>query len=165
MRIAVSNSSPLINLSIINRFHLLYSFDVIHIPPAVWNEVVVDGEGLPGCNEVRNGVCQGKIVVTPLSNPNTFNRFRRVLHIGEAEAITLGIEICPNVIILDEHAARNEATQLGLPVVGVIGILTEAKKSGLILSIKDELDNLRTAAGFRIHPSLYSYILKQMDED
>ncbi|PKL60283.1 MAG: hypothetical protein CVV33_03500 [Methanomicrobiales archaeon HGW-Methanomicrobiales-4] len=80
MRIAVSNSSPLINLSIIKRFNLLYSFDIIYIPPAVWNEVVINGEGLPGCNEVKNGVNQGKIIVTPLSNPISVNRFRRVLH-------------------------------------------------------------------------------------
>jgi len=165
MRIAVSNSSPLINLSIINRFHLLYSFDSIHIPPAVWNEVVVSGEGLPGCDEVRNGVKRGKIIVTPLSDPESVEKFRRVLHLGEAEAIILGIQIRPNVIILDEHAARDEAVHLGLDVVGVIGILANAKKMGLILSLKEELDNLRSAAGFRIHPSLYSYILKQIGEE
>ena len=80
------------------------------------------------------------------------------------EAITLGIEIRPTVIILDEHAARDEAIHLGLHVVGVIGILAEAKNNGLVLSIKDELDNLRSEAGFRIHPTLYSYILNQMGE-
>jgi len=164
MRIAVSNSSPLINLSIINRFHLLYSFDIIHIPPAVWNEVVVHGEGLPGCDEVRDGVTQGKIIVSPLSNPDSIKRFRQTLHLGEAEAITLGVEIRPDVIILDEHAARDEAIHLGLHVVGVIGILAEAKKTGQILSLKDELDNLRTDGGFRIHPALYAYILNQMGE-
>jgi len=51
----VSNASPLINLSRIGKIDLLHSlFGNIMIPVAVWNEVVVEGEGLPGAANVKS---------------------------------------------------------------------------------------------------------------
>ena len=52
--VVISNSSPLINLSIIGRLNLLErKFSEIIIPEAVWREVVVDGVGKPGTKEVE----------------------------------------------------------------------------------------------------------------
>ena len=45
----VSNSSPLINLAIIEQFHLLESlFSTILVPDAVWQECVIDGKRKSG---------------------------------------------------------------------------------------------------------------------
>ena len=76
---------------------------------------------------------------------NTFNN-----------AYTRGFYIRPNIVLLDEHATREEAIHLGLHGVGVIGILAEAKINGKIVSIKDELDNLRPEAGYQSGQSLNS---------
>ncbi len=47
--IAVSNSSPLIHLSNINKFSLLnYFYEEVFIPKAVYDEVVVRGKRRPG---------------------------------------------------------------------------------------------------------------------
>jgi len=53
--IVVSNASPLIALSIINSLDLLYRlYGTIHIPEAVFYEVVIRGAGRPGATAVAN---------------------------------------------------------------------------------------------------------------
>lgn len=50
----VSNASPLINLARIGRLDLLPRiFGYLFIPEAVWQEVVVEGQGQPGAEEIR----------------------------------------------------------------------------------------------------------------
>lgn len=54
-RVAISDSSPLILYAAIGRFHLLNAvFDEILIPPAVWDEVVNEGDGRPGSYEAQS---------------------------------------------------------------------------------------------------------------
>jgi len=52
MPLAVSNSSPLIHLSMVGRISLLRRFSSIYIPPAVWQEVVEQGGSRPGTAEI-----------------------------------------------------------------------------------------------------------------
>ncbi|MCZ7667717.1 MAG: hypothetical protein M5U34_11115 [Chloroflexi bacterium] len=50
----VSNASPLINLARIGQLDLLPGiFGCLFIPEAVWQEVVVEGQGQPGAEEIR----------------------------------------------------------------------------------------------------------------
>jgi uncharacterized protein len=50
----VSNASPLINLARISQLDLLRElYGELIIPEAVWQEVVVDGTGQPGADEIR----------------------------------------------------------------------------------------------------------------
>ncbi|MEH1951015.1 MAG: hypothetical protein V7K77_29280 [Nostoc sp.] len=47
--VIVADSSPLISLSIIEQLEILPQlYQRILIPPAVWDEVTVQGAGLPG---------------------------------------------------------------------------------------------------------------------
>lgn len=56
MRI-VSNASPLINLARIGKLDLLRElYGKLLIPEAAWREVVVDGAGQPGADEVEGAV-------------------------------------------------------------------------------------------------------------
>ena len=60
MRI-VSNASPLINLARIGKLDLLRElYGEILLPEAVWHEVVVDGAGQPGANEVEAAAWIGR---------------------------------------------------------------------------------------------------------
>ena len=55
--IVVCNSSPLIALAKIERFDLLKSlFGRIYIPEAVWEEVVLKGQGKPGVEEMEEAI-------------------------------------------------------------------------------------------------------------
>ena len=49
----VSNSSPLLNLAVIERLELLRDFyETVHIPDVVWNELVKKGKGKPGSKAI-----------------------------------------------------------------------------------------------------------------
>ncbi len=51
---AVSNSSPIMNLAAIARLDLIkYKFGDVIIPDAVWREVVIDGKGKRGAEDVE----------------------------------------------------------------------------------------------------------------
>ncbi len=53
--IVVSNASPLVGLASIRQLDLLRQlYSEVHIPEAVWQEVVVDGAGQPGSTEIEN---------------------------------------------------------------------------------------------------------------
>jgi predicted nucleic acid-binding protein len=53
--IVVSNSSPLIGLARVNQLHLLQQlYSELHLPAAVWNEVVIQGTNQPGATTVQN---------------------------------------------------------------------------------------------------------------
>lgn len=53
---------------------------------------------------------------------------------------------------------------MGIPVIGLIGILIVAKKMTLIDAVKPVLDELIEKAGFRVSDKFYTYILKQIGE-
>ncbi|MCW3131851.1 MAG: hypothetical protein N2V73_03935 [Candidatus Methanospirare jalkutatii] len=61
---AVSDASILIHLSAIGRFYLLMDlFQEIVIPEEVYEEVVVEGWGLPGSLETAEAIRSGFIAV------------------------------------------------------------------------------------------------------
>jgi hypothetical protein len=50
----VSDASPLINLARIGKLELLRQlYGELVIPEAVWCEVVIEGEGQPGADEIK----------------------------------------------------------------------------------------------------------------
>jgi predicted nucleic acid-binding protein len=60
---AVSDSSPLIHLAKIEVLELISRlYSRILIPPAVWREVVEEGDGRPGAVEMQRAVAAGWMV-------------------------------------------------------------------------------------------------------
>jgi predicted nucleic acid-binding protein len=65
----ISNSSPLISLSAIQRLDLLRDFfGTVVVPPAVWREVVEEGQGRAGAAEVETASSEGWVRVETFSN-------------------------------------------------------------------------------------------------
>jgi len=64
---------------------------------------------------------------------------------------------------LDDLQARRLAEGLELTVVGILGILLRAKRSGLIAAVRPLVDAL-TAQGFRLDSELYQDILSLAGE-
>jgi hypothetical protein len=66
---------------------------------------------------------------------------------------------------LDEREGRHAAQRLGLRILGVVGILIEAKANHAIPVIRRYLDALRQQAGFYLSDSLYDYALSLAGEN
>ncbi|MDI6886483.1 MAG: DUF3368 domain-containing protein [archaeon] len=163
---AISDSSTLIHLVGIGRLELLKEFyGKILITPAVWKEVVEEGKERPGAAEVIEAQKSGWIEVIAPSNESVVRLLERELHKGEAEAVALAIERHPEVIFLDELEARRVADVYGLRKTGVVGILIRAKLGGKVVSLREELDRLRSEAGFWIGDEIYLQALKAVAEE
>ena len=158
----VSNTSPLLNLALIGELSLLQGlFDRIVVPHAVRSEL----EG----RLFRAGISAPFpmppwIEARPVANRPLVDSLSLELDAGEAEAIALAVEMPANLIHLDERLARRVGARLGLRFVGVLGLLVEAKRRGLIPFVKPILDALLITAGFWVGNSLYKRALSEVGE-
>lgn len=165
MQAAISDSTPLIYLAAIDRFSLLRAFhEPVVIPPAVWREVVVQGGGQPGAQEVRAGREEGWMTVQAPKNEQLVEQLRGRLEAGEAEAIALASQRSDHILLVDEHEGRKIARDRHLDVTGTIGLLLRAKQANKIAQLRLELDRLRNEAGFWLADSLYERLLDAVDE-
>ncbi|MCX7112252.1 MAG: DUF3368 domain-containing protein [Proteobacteria bacterium] len=158
----VSNTSPIINLACIGQLDILRRlYGTILIPQAVYDEIVRPDLNEPGSTEVRHS---NWIQVHPISNRHLVEALKLELDPGEAEAIGCALEIKADWLLLDERLGRSVAHRMGVRHIGLLGILIEAKRQGLIAAIKPMLDELKTKAGFWIAPPLYARVLEAAGE-
>ncbi len=160
---AVTNSSILIALSTIGQLSLLHQRfpDGVFLPQAVWREVVETGKGQPGAQDVASA---SWLTIRQVTNTSLISLLRIELDEGEAEAIALFAENPVDAILLDEKNARRVARQMGLPVLGTVGILIWAKQKGLIITLKEQLNTLQNQGNFRLSQSLYQEALNRVGE-
>jgi len=163
--IVVCNSSPLIYLAALGDFELLPRlFGEIHIPSAVWTEIVEQGDGFPVQPAALLAVAQAWLRVTPLRVPvGSIRPEGRRLHLGETEVIRLAEELSADILLIDDRAAVIQARAQGFRVVPTIAIYIAAKRKGMIGSVKEKVDQLR-AARFRLTERDYIAILAQAGE-
>jgi hypothetical protein len=85
------------------------------------------------------------------------------LDVGEKAALALAIELSCRLLI-DEEAGRRVARARGVKVMGLLGLLVEARQRNLIPSVAPLLERLSTDARFWIHPQLRAEILRRAGE-
>ena len=100
---------------------------------------------------------------TPAASP-LLNLLSLQLHRGEAETIALAADLNADVVIIDEQEGRQLAAQVGLQVIGVLGILLRAKREGQIPALKPEIQSLRRKGRFFIAPLLEAKVLAAAGE-
>jgi hypothetical protein len=88
----------------------------------------------------------------------------RQLDRGEAEAIVLAEESHAEYLLIDEKLGRSVAEARGLKVVGLLGVLLVAKKTGIVPSIGALIANLETQAGFFVSAPIKRSILTEAGE-
>ena len=92
---------------------------------------------------------------------------KRLLHPGEAEAIALAVEIAADtdnyLLVLDDSQARRYAEAQKLRLMGTVGLLTQAKLSGLIAEIKPLLEELKRQE-FHVNAELIAQALIKAGE-
>ena len=147
----VSNSSPLIALDYLGRLDLFEAlYGEVWIPPAVAREV--QPRELPSTLRLRS-----------LAQPVGARILHAALGAGESEAIALAAETDADLVLLDDKAARRLAATIGLPYLGTVGILLEAKSAGLVDVVRPLLDALRPLP-FHISTPLYETALRKAGE-
>jgi predicted nucleic acid-binding protein len=142
----VADASPLIVLQNIGELSLLEKlFGEIIVTPEVAAEYGIE---LPVWIKTAN--------VQDKTKQAILNLF---LGRGEAAAIALCLETASSVLIIDEKKGRRVAKDLGIKIVGTLGVIVKAKEAGLINSPADILSKLENAK-FRISPNLKKKILE-----
>ena len=103
------------------------------------------------------------IAIKEPSNKNYQSIIEASLDRGEASAIALAIELDNCLLIIDDLKGRKFAHQLGLTIIGTIGVIVDAKLAGIIPSIKPILSKIKST-NFRITDQLELLILKLAGE-
>jgi predicted nucleic acid-binding protein len=137
--IVISNSSPLIAVSCLQRVDIFHHlFGHLHIPRAVYQEVVVQ------CPDIQEQQYLQDAVDTfmTIMSPRVSRIFSRNLGLGERGVLNLAIEMCPNIVIIDDRRARNEAVELGFSPTLTTDILKHAERQKLIPSYHDAMISL-----------------------
>lgn len=153
--IVVSDTSPILNLSLIHELDILRRlYGSVVIPPAVELEVTRYGLTLT----------ESWIQCVRPTDQATIRTFMRTLDPGESEAITLAIELQSDYLLIDERLGRRAARQRGVRIIGLLGVLKEAKSKGFVESVKPLLDAMIGSASFWIGEDLYKQFLRDTGE-
>ena len=153
----ISNTTPLINFSVIERLDILKQlFENITIPKAVEKELIDKENRFPILKSIQYSDFISSLEIGDI---RLYNSLKMSLDEGEAEALTLAIERNAELILLDELTARKIAKFYRLNFIGSIGCLILSKKNGIITHIKPLFDLMREKARFWINQRLYEKIL------
>lgn len=146
-KVIVADTSCLIILKNINLLDILFKlFGEIIITPQVKQEF---NDSLPDW-----------IKVVEPKNKSLVKTLLISLDIGEASSIALSLEDKEQtLLIIDERKGRKIAKELGLNIVGTVGIILKAKEKGKLNSIKLILEKLESS-DFRISKQLKDELSK-----
>ena len=162
--VVVSDTSPLIHLARADQFLLIRSlYPSLLLPPAVWREVVEEGNGRAGEAEVRAAVDSGWMEVRPPQNRSMLRFLKSELDEGEAESLALAAQVRAGLLLVDETPARERAALMNLPFTGTVGVLIRAKTAGLVSELRPVLDRMREQS-FRLSDRLYDRVLESVNE-
>lgn len=151
---AVVDTSALNYLILIGEVEVLpHLFERIMVPEAVVAEL--SDKRAP--SEVRTWVADPPdwMSLVQSAGDERIAGFR--LEAGESEVLSVTLAIDDSVAVLDDWAARQAAKELGVSVVGLLGILVQAGREGH-LDLREALAALLKTT-FRVRPSLLEEVL------
>lgn len=152
--IVVSDTSAITALLLIGRCELLLQiYGEVLIPEAVRLELSALHPVLPRF-----------IRVQPISNHDDYARLIALVDEGEAEAIVLAKEIKADELLMDETDGRRVAVQEGLRIIGLLGVLLEAKERGFIPSVRQLTAELENTATFHVSDAIKEIIFRSAGE-
>ncbi len=157
--IAVFKSSPLIFLSrldIINQ--VLGLFSEVVIPGYVKKEIFRKEDIVS--DKVKDLLRLNNVVEVEAKNLRMVDAFCRKLGKGESEAIVVAIERPADLVILDDHVAREEATRVGPNVKGTLGIIRKLMNLDIIQCDPDKLYRDLSEMKFRVKRGIFDEIFK-----
>ena len=82
---------------------------------------------------------------------------------GESEVLWLTLERPGSIAVLDDAAARQQAIESGVPLTGILGLLVDAKRRGLLPAVSPVLDELQRR-GFYLSARTQTLVLGHSGE-
>jgi predicted nucleic acid-binding protein len=147
----VGDSGPLIALA---------RLDLLAIPSGLFGELLVTAtvwqEVLRGQREVEHARLLTasdkrllRVVADPEQVPPALAEAR--LDDGERSALALAL-LHAAAVLVDERRGRACASELGLPVIGTLGLLVQAREAGLLTRLRPLTDALLESGYFLAQP-------------
>lgn len=132
---AISDAGPLLHLAEIDSLALLSVFESIHIPEAVYLEILRHNRTVWSQVMELGNIHSHTLVTTEVDRFIEANTLQG-LHFGERECLCLCQQIHVPVILTDDLAVRDAAKHLHFLPVGSLGIIVKAYMSGKISMIE-----------------------------
>ncbi len=153
--IAVSDTSPILYLVLTGEIELLSDlFAEVQVPPAVLSELSHPGSP----DSVRAWVQTPPAWLRLMERPDVYAvPAARRLHPGEREVLALAMKLQADRVLLDDRAARDAASALGLRVMGTLAVLKVGADRGKV-NLADALRRL-AQTNFRASPELLRRVL------
>jgi len=156
----VSNTGPLVALGILEKVDILPRiYQRIFVTESVKEEITRSATK-PGA-DLFETVDWIRVVPDP-TMPDSW--LMSLLDPGEATTIALAKREGADHVLIDERKGRRVAREIyKLPVIGTCGVLVEAKRNGILQSVKPLLIQLRET-GYHLHSSLIEEIAASVGE-
>jgi uncharacterized protein len=152
--IVVSDTSAITSLLQIGRAEILTRvYSEIFIPGAVRDELSKEHSIIPAFVQCRTVTDRAGV-----------QRLLAELDLGEAEAIILARELNADELLIDETLGRRVAVREGVNVIGLLGVLLEAKGRGVVNSVRDIAEELEAKAGFRLSKTVKEIFYREAGE-
>ena len=154
--IVVSDTSPVLNLSVIRKLDLLRDlYGTIVIPPMVAQELIHNG--------FNPETIEWMVIKAP-QDRGAVQALYEMLDPGESEAIVLAQELHADLLLIDERRGWKIASGKLISSAGLLGVLAEAKKKGHIEMCRPILDEMAQQAGFWVGRELRAKYLAALGE-
>ena len=154
--IVVADTSPVLHLARIRRLDLLPTLvGPVTMPRTVWRELVHPGTR-PDVVAALESAKWIDIVDDPAANDLGLDP-------GETAAILLAEQIHADALLIDERRGRAVATSRGIAVIGTLGIVAGAKRSGALKEAAPLVAELRND-GFWLSDDLVAEFLRGLGE-
>ncbi len=163
--IVVSDTTPIISLLKIGRLTLLRDlFEKVCIPRAVYEELIADKRYESEALQIMQADYIEQRDVDKVSDVEFLQRVSG-LDLGESEAIILSDEITSDLLLMDEALGRNVARNMGIRVMGTIGMLRVAYQEKILTAeeVRECVDTMQSAGRY-ISESLYRDVLASLEE-
>lgn len=163
--IVVSDTTPLISFLKVGHIDLLEKlFGKVFVPQAVYNELTADIRFKHEAQQIEQSTF---IEVRAVENIGSVSVLKRAtgLDQGESEAIVLTDELKADVLLMDEAKGRTVSNEMGIKVMGTIGILMAAyEECELTSSEAKECIDILQRTGRHISQKHYQMLLDMLSE-
>ena len=146
----------------------LLQSDSLHILRNFYKNIIIPNEVFQELGQLDKALFKQLFVdwieIKHVHSSPLLTELSSLLDLGEAEAITLAKDLRADILLIDEKKGRAIATQLGLNITGILGILIEAKRQNHVASIKPIINTLTEKAGVWFKPELIKEVLNRVNE-